>query len=406
MAVPTTVTIVGSMQNEAGCPGDWDPACAVTHLTRLSGGAWAGSFSMPSGSYAYAVAINDSWNESYGQHGTAAGPNIEVTLTAPAVVSFYYSEQTHWVTSSANAPIVTAAGSFQSELGCPGDWQPDCMSSWLQDVDGDGTATLTAAVAPGSYSTKVTLDRSWTINYGRSGVLGGANIDFVVPADAISTTFRYASTSHVLSITSTTPPRAPRASAGPDVRIGVGASATLDGRGSRDPQGRPLTFRWRQTAGPTVALAGAVSQRARFTPTVVGAYRFSLVVNNGALPSLPDNVLVTVVASATSVPNPKVTGGATAVLVSCPKQLRPGCRVSLALTTLVRHGTRRSQLQVATARATLAPGQRARVALPWTSAGLARLRPRGTLPVTLVTTTRTARTGTHSLSVAFTARLA
>jgi hypothetical protein len=26
-AVPTSVTIAGSLQSEAGCPGDWDPAC-------------------------------------------------------------------------------------------------------------------------------------------------------------------------------------------------------------------------------------------------------------------------------------------------------------------------------------------------------------------------------------------
>ena len=30
---PTSVTIAGSLQSEAGCAGDWDPACAATHLT-------------------------------------------------------------------------------------------------------------------------------------------------------------------------------------------------------------------------------------------------------------------------------------------------------------------------------------------------------------------------------------
>ena len=31
-ADPLSVTIAGSLQSEAGCPGDWDPACATTHL--------------------------------------------------------------------------------------------------------------------------------------------------------------------------------------------------------------------------------------------------------------------------------------------------------------------------------------------------------------------------------------
>jgi len=30
---PLKVTVAGSLQSEAGCPGDWDPACAATHLS-------------------------------------------------------------------------------------------------------------------------------------------------------------------------------------------------------------------------------------------------------------------------------------------------------------------------------------------------------------------------------------
>ena len=29
---PASVTITGSLQSELGCAGDWDPACAATHL--------------------------------------------------------------------------------------------------------------------------------------------------------------------------------------------------------------------------------------------------------------------------------------------------------------------------------------------------------------------------------------
>jgi hypothetical protein len=31
---PTSVTIADRAASEAGCPGDWDPACATTYLTR------------------------------------------------------------------------------------------------------------------------------------------------------------------------------------------------------------------------------------------------------------------------------------------------------------------------------------------------------------------------------------
>ena len=58
-------------------------------------------------------------------------------------MTFYYDNTTHWVTDTINTTMVTAAGSFQSELGCPADWSPDCLRSWLEDPDGDGIFTFT-----------------------------------------------------------------------------------------------------------------------------------------------------------------------------------------------------------------------------------------------------------------------
>ena len=102
--------------------------------------------------------------------------------------------------------IAVAPGSFQSELGCPGDWSPDCLRSWLQDTDGDGTYTfVTTAIPPGSYEGKVALNESWDVNYGAGGEPGGGNIGFTVPAPGSTTTFSYDSATHVLTITSESP---------------------------------------------------------------------------------------------------------------------------------------------------------------------------------------------------------
>ena len=35
--MPSSVTLVGSLQSELGCPGDWQPECADTHLTAVPG---------------------------------------------------------------------------------------------------------------------------------------------------------------------------------------------------------------------------------------------------------------------------------------------------------------------------------------------------------------------------------
>ena len=112
---------------------------------------WKRSVSLPAGQYAYKAAINGSWDENYGAGGAPGGADIPLALDAARDVTFYYDHASHWVTTDANGPIVTLPGSFQSELGCPGDWAPDCMRSWLKDLDGDGTYTLSASLPAGSY---------------------------------------------------------------------------------------------------------------------------------------------------------------------------------------------------------------------------------------------------------------
>ncbi len=44
---PTSVTIAGDLQSELGCPGDWDPACAVTRLADARSDGWVATFTVP-----------------------------------------------------------------------------------------------------------------------------------------------------------------------------------------------------------------------------------------------------------------------------------------------------------------------------------------------------------------------
>jgi glycosidase len=197
---PGSVTLAGSLQSELGCPGDWDPGCAATHLTfDADDGVWQRAWSLPAGGYEYKAALNDSWTENYGALATRDGGNI--ALAGGGDVKFYYSHETHWITDSRNSVIAVAPGSFQSELGCPGDWDPGCLRSWLQDSDGNGIYSFeTTALPRGSYEAKVALNESWDVNYGQGGVRDGANIPFSVPTDGAKVTFRYDAVSHVLTI--------------------------------------------------------------------------------------------------------------------------------------------------------------------------------------------------------------
>jgi len=199
---PTSVTIAGSLQSELGCAGDWDPACAASHLGYDAGDdVWQGSWTLPDGAYEYKAALNNSWDENYGIHATPGGDNIPLNLVSDGVVKFYYDHKSSWVTDNHSSIIATVPGSFQSELGCGGDWDPGCLRSWLQDVDGDGIYTFsTTVLPPGSYEGKVTINESWDENYGAGGVLNGANIPFTVSVANSDVVFAYDSLTHVLTI--------------------------------------------------------------------------------------------------------------------------------------------------------------------------------------------------------------
>ena len=208
---PGTVTVAGSLQSAAGCPGDWDPACAATHLIYdPSDDVWQGTFSLPAGSYEYKAALNDAWTENYGLNAQSNGPNIPLSLPSAGGVKFYYDHESHWATDNRSSVIAVAPGSFQSELGCPGDWDPTCLRSWLQDPDGDGIYTFeTTALPAGPYETKVAINEDWAENYGQGGVLNGSNILFNIPVDNTNTTFSYDAVSHVLTVSVATPAGAP-----------------------------------------------------------------------------------------------------------------------------------------------------------------------------------------------------
>jgi glycosidase/fibronectin type 3 domain-containing protein len=198
---PTSVTIAGSLQSEVGCSGDWQPDCATTHLAYDAGDdVWQGSFALPAGNYEYKAAINNAWDENYGLNAAPGGANIPLNVATPMSVKFYYDHKSHWVTSNLNSVIATVPGSFQSELGCAGDWDPSCLRSWLQDADGDGIYTFsTTAIPAGSYEAKVAINESWDLNYGQGGAQNGANIPFNVTI-AGTVTFSWDSNTHILTI--------------------------------------------------------------------------------------------------------------------------------------------------------------------------------------------------------------
>jgi pullulanase-type alpha-1,6-glucosidase len=205
---PAEVSVPGSHNSELGCvnattgaPEDWAPWCDQAQMTLDDDDVWKLAVeNLPAGGYAFKAAIDRSWDENYGAGGARNGSDIPFEHPG-GPVTFYYDHGTHWITNDVLDPIITAPGNFQSELGCPGDWAPDCMRSWLQDPDGDGTYTFTTTqLPPGAYEVKVAHGLSWAENYGAGGVRDGANIAFTVPGDGVAVTFTYVLETHLLTI--------------------------------------------------------------------------------------------------------------------------------------------------------------------------------------------------------------
>ena len=99
----------------------------------------------------------------------------------------------------------------------------------------------------------------------------------------------------------------PVANAGPDQAVVLGATVTLDGSGSSDPDVDPLTYSWSVTsvpAGSGATLSDATAIDPSLVADLAGDYVLQLMVNDGEFDSAPDTVMVTVVVAAPPVSDP------------------------------------------------------------------------------------------------------
>ena len=115
--------------------------------------------------------------------GDESGEANTPAPTAAAVVEEGGGEEVAPEPTATDAPVVAAgprlvvvAGTFQSELGCPEDWQPSCERTAMQFDDGRGVWTATFTLPPGRHEYKIAMNGTWEGSVGARGEIDGPNI--------------------------------------------------------------------------------------------------------------------------------------------------------------------------------------------------------------------------------------
>jgi len=105
---------------------------------------------------------------------------------------------------------VVLVGTHQDELGCSGEWQPDCDKTLLvYDAEDDVWQAVFEIQSANDNDKKgprykVAINGSWTENYGLNATSGGSDISLVVP-ETIQVKFYYDSKTHWITDNFNTP---------------------------------------------------------------------------------------------------------------------------------------------------------------------------------------------------------
>lgn len=92
-----TVTLVGDFQKVLGCAKDWQPDCTATHMDAPTAAStsWTKTVKVPAGKHEFKVALNDSWDVSYGADGKQGGDNVPLVLAGASTLTFQWNPEDH-----------------------------------------------------------------------------------------------------------------------------------------------------------------------------------------------------------------------------------------------------------------------------------------------------------------------
>lgn len=97
---------------------------------------------------------------------------------------------------------VVVAGTLQSQLGCAGDWLPDCENTALTFDESSGMWIGTFDLSAGTYEYTITVNGTWDVSFGVNGASGmGTNYALSLSSDA-PVTFTFDPTTKLTTVES------------------------------------------------------------------------------------------------------------------------------------------------------------------------------------------------------------
>jgi hypothetical protein len=214
------------------------------------------------------------------------------------------------VTTANTAPVANAGPNQRVSVGA----LVQLNGSGSTDVNGNPLTyqwSLNTTGAPGS---KAALSNPNIVNPTFTVDVGGTYVAQLIVSDGV-----LSSPPATVTITTNTV-QPPLANPGNNQTVVHGSTVMLNGTGSTDPQGLPLTFMWSLMTRPAksnAVLSSAIAPEPTFIADQPGTYVAQLVVSNGALFSAPATVTITTTNTApvaNAGPSQSVLMGATVTL--------------------------------------------------------------------------------------------
>ncbi|WP_234122774.1 pullulanase X25 domain-containing protein [Clostridium hydrogenum] len=161
----TIVTLVGDFLKAQDMGNDWDPKNTASVMNVFPNGVYELTVNFKkAGNYNYKIALNESFDENYGDNFAKGGNNKALNVTKAGKVTFRADFKNKTLYDSINNPdkfknTATVTGSLAQSGGK--DWTPS-DDSYDLDYIGNGFYKKSFALKKGNYEYKVAYDHKWS----------------------------------------------------------------------------------------------------------------------------------------------------------------------------------------------------------------------------------------------------